>query len=195
MPMPMNWTQTRRGEMTVTIGYEANLVAPAAACLRLYYTSTTRATGASYSRGSQSPQPHSLTACIPGEESHRRILVQHGAIREINRIPVELLYPVLYGGIWSRQKARADTVRCRTQPKIYTRGLDLVILNVRVGKKFALPDEMGNRLRREGPLPEACLIPVGCVGSIWITPPHYATMQVAFGEALMFATSILIGSS
>lgn len=42
----MTWTLTRTGEVTATIGYEANLIDPAEAWVRLHYTSTMRSTGA-----------------------------------------------------------------------------------------------------------------------------------------------------
>jgi hypothetical protein len=42
----MNWTLTRTGEVTCRIGYEANLINPASAWVRLYYTTTKRSTGA-----------------------------------------------------------------------------------------------------------------------------------------------------
>ncbi len=46
----MQWTLTRTGEVTATIGYEANLLDPAAAWLRLQYTATVRNTGAKTDR-------------------------------------------------------------------------------------------------------------------------------------------------
>jgi hypothetical protein len=46
----MRWTSTRTGEVTCSIGYEADLTDPAAAWLRLYYASTTRSTGAKVER-------------------------------------------------------------------------------------------------------------------------------------------------
>jgi hypothetical protein len=42
----MTWTLIRTGEVTGTIGYEANLIDPAVAWVRLHYASTTRSTGA-----------------------------------------------------------------------------------------------------------------------------------------------------
>lgn len=41
----MTWTLTRTGEVTCSIGYEANLMDPAAAWVRLHYTTTSRHTG------------------------------------------------------------------------------------------------------------------------------------------------------
>src|SRR5690242_11870938 len=40
----MKWTLTRTGEVTATISYEAALVDPTNAWVRLHYTSTTRTT-------------------------------------------------------------------------------------------------------------------------------------------------------
>jgi hypothetical protein len=41
----MTWTLTRTGEVTCRIGYEANLIDPSAAWVRLHYTTTFRHTG------------------------------------------------------------------------------------------------------------------------------------------------------
>lgn len=46
----MKWTRTNTGEVTATIGYEANLLDPAAAWVRLHYTTTSRSTGAKTDR-------------------------------------------------------------------------------------------------------------------------------------------------
>lgn len=42
----MTWTSTRTGEVTASIGYEANLIDSAAAWVRLHYANTTPSTGA-----------------------------------------------------------------------------------------------------------------------------------------------------
>jgi hypothetical protein len=42
----MTWTLPRTGEVTASIGYEANLIDSSAAWIRLHYTITTRSTGA-----------------------------------------------------------------------------------------------------------------------------------------------------
>ena len=41
----MTWTLTRTGEVAATIGYDANLVDPADAWIRLYYATTIQRTG------------------------------------------------------------------------------------------------------------------------------------------------------